>query len=233
MENNLKYYDLFAPVPDNAKKTIQAGKLKGKTDINPVWRIKVLTEVFGPVGFGWYTEIAEHWTETAEGESTAWVRVKLYVKDDVTGEWSRPIEGVGGSKQNGKGQGDGINDEAFKMAETDAISVCCKKLGIAASVYWDADKTKYSGITESKPEKGTKTPQKSKYRVTETDYAVGKCKSIIKKLVETYDPIEARLSEKTLKELSDKYDFEPAAWDKVTHEALSKAFTDDLNKEAF
>lgn len=34
----------------------EAGKLKGKTDINPMWRIKVLTETFGPCGEGWKTE---------------------------------------------------------------------------------------------------------------------------------------------------------------------------------
>lgn len=29
------------------------------------------------------------------------------------------------------------------MALTDALSVACKALGIAADVYWDKDKTKY------------------------------------------------------------------------------------------
>ena len=139
---NLDLYNRFAPVPENAKRKITGGKLNGKTDINPMWRIKTLTETFGPVGFGWYTEVKDRWVETGDGESAAWVCLALYVKHPETGEWSKPIIGMGGSKQNGKGQGDGINDEAFKMAETDAISVACKKLGMGADVYWDSDKTK-------------------------------------------------------------------------------------------
>lgn len=149
---NLYYYQKFAPVPESAKKPIKGGKLNGKTDINPMWRIKTLTETFGPVGFGWYTEITEQWVERDAHESAAWVKINLYIKDPDTGEWSKPIQGIGGSKQYGSGIGDGlINDEAFKMAETDAISVACKKLGMGASVYWDKDGTKYTTAAASVP----------------------------------------------------------------------------------
>ena len=92
---NLELYNAFAGVPENAKKPIQAGKLKGKTDINPMWRIKTLTAAFGPCGFGWTTKITEHWIERDGGESSAWVRLELRVK--VNGQWSEPIEGIGGS----------------------------------------------------------------------------------------------------------------------------------------
>ena len=50
---NMAIYEAVRKAPDNALKAIQAGRLKGKTDINPMWRIKALTEQFGPVGFGW------------------------------------------------------------------------------------------------------------------------------------------------------------------------------------
>ena len=46
-------YNAVADVPKNAQKTIAAGRLKGMTDINPMWRSKTLTEQFGGVGFGW------------------------------------------------------------------------------------------------------------------------------------------------------------------------------------
>ena len=36
-----------------------------------------------------------------------------------------------------------MNDECFKMALTDAISVSCKALGVGADVYWNKDRTKY------------------------------------------------------------------------------------------
>ena len=154
--DNLELYNKLSEVPKEAQKTISGGKLNGKTDINPMWRIKMLTSVFGPVGFGWYTEITDRWVEVADGESAAWVVINLYVKNPSTGEWSKPIVGTGGSKQNGKGIGDGINDEAFKMAETDAISVACKKLGMGASVYWGADKTKYTNTASTPQQKTTK-----------------------------------------------------------------------------
>lgn len=39
------------------------------------------------------------------------------------------------------------------MALTDALSVACKALGVAADVYWQADKTKYTNNTEPFREK--------------------------------------------------------------------------------
>ena len=65
-----------------------------------------------------------------------------YRKED--GSWSEPIPGFGGNKLAGKGKGDGINDEAYKMAFTDAMSVCCKGLGMSADIHFERDKTKYS-----------------------------------------------------------------------------------------
>lgn len=47
---NLEIYEKSRTVPKEAKKSIAGGKLKGKTDINPMWRIKKLTELFGPCG---------------------------------------------------------------------------------------------------------------------------------------------------------------------------------------
>ena len=51
---NLDIYNKVREVPNKAKKNIGGGRLKGMTDINPMWRIKTLTEQFGPAGFGWY-----------------------------------------------------------------------------------------------------------------------------------------------------------------------------------
>lgn len=152
--NNLDIYNKAAEVPLHAQKEIKGGKLKGMTDINPMWRIKTLTEIFGPCGIGWYTQIQERWVERDANESVAWVKIALFVKSPETDTWSMPIEGVGGSKQYGKGQGDGVNDEAFKMAETDAISVACKKLGFGAKIYWEKDATKYLSVEDAKPSAG-------------------------------------------------------------------------------
>lgn len=85
-ESNLSIYERVRCVPNEAKKEIEAGRLKGKRDINPMWRIKALTEVFGPAGFGWYTEIVRTWTEASEsGEMAVFVDINLYVKKDRSG----------------------------------------------------------------------------------------------------------------------------------------------------
>lgn len=170
--DNLYIYNQVRKAPKEALKPITAGDLKGKSDISPQWRIEVMTSVFGPCGIGWYTEFVERWTEEDNEIDSkngvfihglvAWVRINLYVK--VDGEWSKPIVGIGGSKMAGVGRGGKLNDEAYKMAETDAISVACKKLGVAADVYWDASTTKYSSYEETpqikptKPTKPTTTP---------------------------------------------------------------------------
>ena len=89
-------YDTVRSVPDSAKREIQAGRLKGKTDINPMWRIKTLTERFGPCGIGWKYTIDRQWTELgAKGEKAAFCNISLYIK--YNGEWSEAIPGTGGS----------------------------------------------------------------------------------------------------------------------------------------
>lgn len=142
---NLELYNKVREVPKEAQKSIGGGRLKGMTDINPMWRIKTLTEQFGVCGFGWKYKIVDRWIETsmAKDEITANVRIELYVK--MNGEWSDPIEGIGGSMLvASEKSGLYMNDECFKMALTDALSVACKALGMGADIYWQKDNTKYN-----------------------------------------------------------------------------------------
>ena len=152
--DNMIYYNKFSDVPQEAQKPITAGRLKGMTDINPMWRIKKLTEEFGPAGIGWYYEITDkRIDEGADGVQVVTVIINLYVK--VDGEWSKPIQGIGGSNFTAKEiKGLYTSDEAFKMALTDAISISCKALGMAASIYFAKDRSKYDaeGTTEDAPE---------------------------------------------------------------------------------
>lgn len=139
---NLELYNKVREVPQDAKKTISDGRIKGFTDINPMWRIKCLTEQFGPCGIGWYYKTVEKWTETVGDEICAFVMIELYVLYD--GKWSQPISGTGGSRLATKERsGVYVSDECYKMATTDALSVACKNLGIGADVYWKEGKTKY------------------------------------------------------------------------------------------
>lgn len=141
--SNLDLYNKVRVVPQEAQKEIKGGRLNGKTDINPMWRIKTLTEQFGVCGFGWKTEIVREWLENgANGEITANVEINLYIKQD--GAWSDAIPGIGGSALIAK-EKDGLHtdDDCYKKAYTDAISVACKALGIGADVYFEKDRTKY------------------------------------------------------------------------------------------
>lgn len=140
---NMAIYNAARSVPDSAKRQIGAGRLKGKTDINPMWRLKTLTEQFGPCGIGWkYTITDKRLEEGANGEVAAFLDIDLFVK--VDGAWSDAIPGTGGSAFVAKEKnGPYTSDECFKMALTDAISVACKALGFGADVYWEADRSKY------------------------------------------------------------------------------------------
>lgn len=153
---NMDLYEAIRSVPEEAKKTIGAGRLKGMTDINPMWRIKALTEQFGVCGIGWYYECTKQWIEEVGDERVACVNINLYIK--VAGEWSKPIFGTGGSKlSTSERSGVYVSDECYKMATTDAISVACKSLGMGADVYWGADRTKYSPVTQEQKEEAEDT----------------------------------------------------------------------------
>ncbi len=146
--SNLTIWEQARKVPDEAKKPIMGGRLKGKTDINPMWRIKMLTELFGVAGEGWYYTIDSKRLEPgANNEVAAFVDVSLYYK--TADGWSQPIQGTGGSAFIAKEKtGLYTSDECFKMALTDAISVACKALGVGADVYWQKDSTKYNSQTQ-------------------------------------------------------------------------------------
>lgn len=152
MDNMALYTALCAPPPE-ALKSITAGRLKGKTDINPMWRIKALTEQFGPCGIGWKYEITKQWTEVgSDNQISVFCNINLYYK--YLDEWSQAVPGTGGSMFVTKESKDlHTSDECYKMALTDAISVAAKALGVAGNIYWDKDPTKYTTTKNDSPPK--------------------------------------------------------------------------------
>ena len=157
---NLDLYERYAQPPENALKSFNNGKFKG-TDINPMWRIKALTQEFGPCGIGWYTEIVNQWREdTPDGAATVYCHIHLFVK--VGGEWSKPITGVGGNTLHRKTkESSTTTDEAYKMAYTDAMGIACKALGIGANIWWKEARSKYTANDqppEKEPEKAPTPP---------------------------------------------------------------------------
>lgn len=153
MSDNMRLWEAVRKPPKEALRKIEAGRLKGKTDINPVFRLKTLTEQFGPCGIGWkYTIKSERFEPGPDGVVAAFVDIDLYVK--MGDEWSEAIPGTGGSMFVSKEKGSlYTDDEALKKALTDAISVSCKALGVAADIYWEKDPTKYTD-----PERAAQKP---------------------------------------------------------------------------
>lgn len=155
---NMDIYNAVSAVPDSAQKRITGGRLNGMTDINPMWRIRELTELFGPCGIGWKYKIVREWLETAStGEVGAFVDIELQYKITPNADWSEPIPGTGGSKFVAAEKGNNLraSDECYKMALTDAISVACKALGFGADIYWASGRTKYNADTPEQDEEYT------------------------------------------------------------------------------
>ena len=151
--DNLDLFRKFENTPDEAKKPIEAGRLKGFTDINPMWRFKRLTEVFGPVGIGWKFIITDKQiVPGSDGVISAFVDILLFYK--MNGEWSEGIPGTGGSSFVAKEtKGLYTSDECYKMALSDAIGTACKALGMSADVYFSKDRSKYTTAQEAQETK--------------------------------------------------------------------------------
>lgn len=155
---NMDIYNAVSTVPGSAQKRITGGRLNGMTDINPMWRIRELTELFGPCGIGWKYKIVREWLEIAStGEVAAFVDIELQYKITQDADWSEPIPGTGGSKFVAAEKGNNLraSDECYKMALTDAISVACKALGFGADIYWAAGRTKYNTAPPEQDEEYT------------------------------------------------------------------------------
>ena len=146
IHQNMRFYGQVQDTPKEAQKAFNNGRFSG-TDINPMWRIKKLTEVFGPCGFGWWTQNVKYDFVTSEqtNEVAVFCTLELVVVDPETETESKPIYGVGGNTFVAQRKsGPQSSDEAMKMAYTDALSIACKALGFSHDIYFQADKTKYT-----------------------------------------------------------------------------------------
>lgn len=171
--DNLHIYRQVRSVPEDAQKPFESSWGKTLTEINGMWRIQKLTELFGPCGEGWFTEVTrQERVDFPNGEICVFTDINLYLKDTKTGRWSKPIRGTGGNRLVLK-NADGlfIDDEAYKKAYTDALGIACKALGFGADIYWGRNDSKYDSGTattaspsakasDSKPETAA-APQKT------------------------------------------------------------------------
>lgn len=197
-------YNAVRSVPKEAQKEFNNGRFKG-TDINPMWRIKVLTEQFGPCGLGWYISNVTFEDKVVAGETLTICQLDLFV--NYEGTWSQPIHGVGGNRTSTKTASGNtmISDEAEKMAYTDAISVACKALGMAADIYFAKgvqmkdNRTKYDAASEApatEPERPTNIDPDTYWKVVAA-YASGRMTKsggdFRSRFIEGYHPTPAQV----------------------------------------
>lgn len=176
--DNMELYSAFREVPDKAIKPITAGRLKGMSDINPMWRIQRLTEKFGPCGVGWWYDIVEKnlVTDDITKQIAAFVDIRLYYVDPETGTPSHGIPGTGGASFVAQERnGPYLSDECFKMALTDALSVAAKALGVGADVYFPNGRSKYpTGATlPPEPERKPKPKEDMLFRCEQCHAPIG------------------------------------------------------------
>lgn len=153
LHENMRFFGRVQDTPNEARKQFNNGHFSG-TDINPMWRIKKLTEIFGPAGQGWWTEDEQFILQPCEatGEIAVFCTLHLLYVDPDTKEVSKPVFGVGGNKfLKSSSRGKYCDDEAYKMAYTDAVSIACKALGFSSDIYYQNDRTKYTPMQDDVP----------------------------------------------------------------------------------
>ena len=147
MRDNLEFWNALKRTDPKATKPFQRpGGFRG-TQIDPAWRLQMMTEVFGPVGKGWGYEQLE-WTVA---ERMVFICCRVWYIDPQTGEKYFTGPQWGGTEMVRRNR-DGTerpDDECFKMSMTDAIGKCMLQVGLAADVYLGQfDDSKYREESE-------------------------------------------------------------------------------------
>lgn len=126
---NLDLWNRLSQTDPSATKPFNNGRFNG-TQIDPYYRYKLMTEVFGPIGKGWGYEL----TDPIFNGAMVFIGAKAWYVDTDTKEklWSSIQYGGDVLVKGAKGT---PNDEALKMAVTDAVGKALSLIGVAADVY--------------------------------------------------------------------------------------------------
>jgi hypothetical protein len=142
-EENLVHWDFLERTDPAYTKKFNAGRFKG-TDINATYRMRHLTERFGPAGKGFGFDIGQP-IFYGEGDLRAvTISAALWWMEDGT-KHTAP-EHYGGTKLylTAKGKVTGVDEDAVKKAVTDAMGKAALALGAHADVYMGLhDDSKY------------------------------------------------------------------------------------------
>lgn len=165
IEDAVKLFESVQKPPEDALKPIDAGRLKGKNEISPLWRMKAMTEKFGLYGDGWKFEVTKEWKEPIEvtKEVIVQVSINLFTRNRNTGEWNAPSPATGSAYLIVKDK-NGLhgNENAWASAFTDAFGKACKPFGIGYDVY--LGKTNNNNRGNGQPNNGYNNYNRNNYQ---------------------------------------------------------------------
>lgn len=139
--SNLEIWNQLSTTPKEVQKTYFRGN-KQLTAIDPTYRNKRLTELFGPAGFGWGFWVDEQWSEELCNNQYCFATVTLW---RLGNSERQPIATYTGGTRVYAGEA----DEAYKSAITDALTKCASVLGFGADIYDGS--TKIEDRTDAPP----------------------------------------------------------------------------------
>ena len=145
--NNMDLWDRLKRTDPKATKPFKrAGGFSG-AQIDPYYRYQLMTEVFGPCGKGWGYEL----TAPIFSDGMVFIGATVWYIDEETKEKHWSGMQYGGDvlhivNRDGKSR---ANDEALKMAVTDAVGKAVSILGLGADIYMGQfDDSKYREESE-------------------------------------------------------------------------------------
>jgi hypothetical protein len=114
------------------------------------------------------------------------------------------------------------------MALTDAISVACKALGIAADVYWEADKSKYDDQSaKTEPPKSAKPDAKPESKTAPNTKITDAQFRQLAKACKAWGPEQEATEQARLKEIYTRFGYTSARdIDQKDFEQINKEFAE-------
>jgi hypothetical protein len=145
----MELWDKVCTTDADNTKAVSYGQRKF-TAIDAYSQIRAATEVFGPMGIGWWYEF-----DVIENDAGVFADLKLYYvqddPDDPQPEVSKPIRVIGGTHTK--------DTDSYKKAVTDALTKALSYLGFNADVFLGAfDDNKYTNQSEG-PSQPRQSPQ--------------------------------------------------------------------------
>jgi len=157
MQNkNMKIWETLSKTNPEFTKPLPGYGGKKLTTIDPMYQIKMMTDLFGPVGIGWKYKVDYKYID---GLVFAEVTIKYF-----TDEWHEygPVCSVQNLSKRDK-----LDDEAPKKAMTDAMTKAFSHLGMSADVFMGKfDDSKYVEQMKQEFSQPKKIPQKQQEVIT-------------------------------------------------------------------